>query len=194
MNLRRMASPAAILTCLAMAVVVAVSAPARAEDRVAGMGFNLAMGPAAGSVLADGLQSPMFWFGPPNLELRLFPADHVSIDLLWDLPYMALALYPLGSGLYIQRTAVHFYTSAREPASLAIAPMLVTAIGRVFGEFSGAVGGGARIGVDLSSPGRMFSVGLYFRPSLQLWGTGDDLEPVLMALGEVTWTWYWFKD
>ncbi len=185
---------------LAVAVLLASLAPptvSTAEDRAVGFGFNFAIGAGVGTAWSSSGASATAsrpYMELANLELRLFPIDKFSIDLQWGLMQMiAVPVLYEGAAAYVQNTYFHFHFTSQRRAAFALAPCIQTAVAQVSGVPMGMVGVGSRVGVDLTSEGKSFGFGIYFRPAVQFGGAEAASGIAFEGVVELTWVWYAIK-
>ena len=188
---------AAAFAAMALVFTLAAAAPTQAEagQRTVGFGFNAAVGVNGVGAWYNG--DADIEFGGivelASLELQLFPIDHFSIDFQWNWLWMALMARD-GTPGYMQSTYFHFHFTPNIPISLALAPMVRFAVMDTgFGK-QAIVWPGLRLGLELNSPMKRFSFGVYVRPAAAFAKIAGVSVASAEAMIELTFTFYGVKD
>jgi hypothetical protein len=184
--------------------------------RAMGFGFNTAWGLGYGSTVSGVLlgvrsEEAHMDLEPPGFELRIFPADWFSIDVLFKIGSMVFRQAQqqimwgefLTSGPYaVLNVYTHIWAKPRPVGNAWIAPSI--APGLAFGTLGSwgpiplglHMGFSMRIGVEFSSAEGRFGWGVYLRPGV---GAAAPTPGVSQSesylegaevLLELTWCWY----
>jgi len=174
-----------------------VAAPL-SEGRFIGLGTNIGVGFGyrdTYNASLDGFDDE--WHDDvelPGLELRLFPTDRFSVDLLWQIGDMTWFREEFGAQIGCMMIFAHFYVADGEftdgRAGFSVAPGLLF-VSNIDAPEIGAVGLGTRVGVDLTTPDDLFGLGVYARPFFHVTKDYADVtHGAFEMVFEITWTWY----
>ncbi len=145
----------------------------------------------------------------PGLELRIFPEDRFSLDLLFKFGNAAAlrnesggygGWYYMVNQMDVVLMAVYFHLHGPSGAwskdangNFAIAPGIVFGGAQAYGSpWWGQVGTSVRVGADITSANGAFGLGIYARPGFHVLNFVGYSEPGKAAevMLEITWTWY----
>jgi len=176
---------------------VSIQAP-RFSGRLLGLGTNIGVGFGYKSTYNaspdDGYDDWHDDVELPGLELRLFPSDRFSVDLLWQIGDMTWFLEKIGQQIACMMIFAHFYVTdgvvQNARVGFSAAPGFI-AVSNIETPSVGAIGLGTRLGVDLTSLDDLFGLGVYARPFVHV--TKDysgTTHGAFELVFEITWTWY----